>query len=112
MIFNVVVDALIRNWVTVVVLIEAGSEVLGDKTQELEAFFYADDVLVVYPQVERLQREFNVLTDIFYQVGLHTNMWKMVIMACCQCYNPGRLSKPAYMGRMMGFITLYQEILW
>ena len=79
-IFNVVVDAVMRNWVMVVVTTEAGAEGIRETIQELVDFFYADDGLVALPQTERLQREFNVLIDIFHLIGIWKNVWKMVIM--------------------------------
>ena len=84
-IFNVVLDAVIRHWVTVVALAEAGVEVLRDTIQELADFFYADDALVASLPPEKFQRTFNVLTDLFDQVGLHTNLHKTVIMDCRLC---------------------------
>ena len=38
-VFNMVVDAVMRHWVTAVALTEALMEVLGDKIQELAVFF-------------------------------------------------------------------------
>ena len=43
---------------------------LGLKIIELEAYFYADDGLIVSTQPERLQRVFDVLTSIFDRVNL------------------------------------------
>ena len=84
-IFNVVVDAVIRHWVTVVALAEAGVEVLRDTIQELADFFYADDALVASLPPEKFQRAFNVLADLFDQFGLHTNVHKTVSMDCRPC---------------------------
>ena len=47
-VFNVVVDAVIWHWVTVVAPTEAGAEVLGDTIQDLAEFFYLDDGLVAW----------------------------------------------------------------
>ena len=80
-IFNAVVGVLIRHWVMMMVLTEAGLEGVREKIQKLVAFFYADDGPVVFPRPERLQMEFNVLTDLFDQVGIHTNMRNTVRMA-------------------------------
>ena len=46
MVFNVVVDSVIRHWLTVVAPTEVGTEGLGETIQELAAFFYMDDGLV------------------------------------------------------------------
>ena len=49
-IFNVVVDAVIRHWVTVVMPIEAGMGGLGLTIIDLVSYFYADNGLVASPQ--------------------------------------------------------------
>ena len=89
-VFNVVVDAVIRHWVTVSVPIEVGEEGLRDSIEELMVFFFADDGLVALPRTERFQRLLNVLTDLFDQVGFRTNMRKTVRLAFWTCNIPGR----------------------
>ena len=81
-IFNMVVDAIIRHWVAVVDPTKYGTEGLGLPIQDLEAYFYANNVLVVLTHPERLQRAFNVLTGLFDRVGLRKNTRKTVSMAC------------------------------
>ena len=76
-----VVDAMIRHWVMAVAPTKPGAEGLGETIQELVAFFYADDGLVASPQTDRFQRAFKVLTDLFDQVGLLTNVRKKVSIA-------------------------------
>ena len=53
-VFNVVLDAVIRKWVMVVAMTEEGTEGIGEKIQDLEAFFYAYYRLVASPWTERL----------------------------------------------------------
>ena len=84
-IFNVVVDAVIRHCVKAVAMTEARSEGLGETIQELVDFFYADDGIVVSPRLEILQMAFNVLTDLFCWVSLHTNVRKTVSMDFRPC---------------------------
>ena len=55
-------------------------EVLGLSIPDFVAYFYANDCLVTLTQPERLQWAFGVLTCLFDQVGLRTNMRKMVSM--------------------------------
>ena len=50
-IFNMVVDAVIRHWVTVVTSTEAGMGGLGLTIVDLAAYFYADDGFVVSTQL-------------------------------------------------------------
>ena len=85
-IFNMVVETIVCQWVTVVAVIEAGSEGLITLVQDLVAYFYAGDVIVTLTQTEILQRAFDVLTDLFDRVGLWTNMRKANRMACNPCH--------------------------
>ena len=48
--------------------------------QRLTAYFYTDDVQIVYTRVVRLQRENDVLAEIFDQVGLHKSVRRTVGM--------------------------------
>ena len=50
-IFNLVLDVVIRHWVTVVAPTEAGAEGLREMIQELAAFSYVGDGLVMSPQL-------------------------------------------------------------
>ena len=70
MIFNVVVYSVILQWVTVVAAIEVGAEFLDVSVKDLAEFFYAGDVIIVYTQLDRLQKAFGVLTDLFRRFGL------------------------------------------
>ena len=54
MLFNVVMESVIHHWVTVVALTKDGREGLGLSIRELEAYFYAGDVLVASTQPDRL----------------------------------------------------------
>ena len=94
--FNIVIDAVIRHWVTVVEPNEDGRERLGVSIQDLAAYFYAYDGLVTLNQLERLQRAFSILTGLFDRFGLRTNMRKTVSMACQPYHAPGRMSLEAY----------------
>ena len=91
-----VVDAVISHWVTVVAPTKEEIEGLGLSIQDLAAYFYADDGLVASTQPERLQREFDVLTGLFDQVGLRTNTRKTVIIACQPCHMPGSILVVVY----------------
>ena len=90
-IFNLVVDAVIHHWVTVVTPTEAGTGGLGLTIIDLVAYLYSDDGLVVSTQPERLQRAFDVLAGLFDWVGLQTNTAKTVGIVCQPCHAPGRM---------------------
>ena len=87
-IFNVVMDASIRHWVTLFTPAEAGIEVFKKTVHDLEVYLYADNGIIALPQTERLQRLFDVLTYGFEWGGLRTNVRKKVIMACHPCHTP------------------------
>ena len=72
MIFNVVVDAVLHHWVSVVAEAdgEVGPEVFGQYMQRMAAYFYADDGIILSMSVARLQRAFDILTDLFDWVDL------------------------------------------
>ena len=88
--FNMVVDAVIYHWVTVVGGHQegAGQEGLGTTIQALSALFYADDGFVASPESARLQGAFDALKGLFDRVGLRTNKGKTVSMACRPCHTP------------------------
>ena len=90
--FNVFVDAVLRHWVTVVVPTKNGREGLGLSIRDLVAYLYAGNGLVTSTQLERLQRVFDVITEIFDRVGLMTNTRKTVSMVYQPCHAPGRIS--------------------
>ena len=46
------------------------------------AFFYADDRMVASKYLGWIQSTLDTLTGIFYRVGLHTNIYKIVEMVC------------------------------
>ena len=70
-----VVDTVIRHWVTVVVLggQEGTGQGLGESIQTLAALFYANNGLVASLEISRLQGAFDFLMCLFDQVGLRTN---------------------------------------
>ena len=103
-VFNVVVYTMIRNWVTVVAPTEAGADGLGETIQELEVFSCADCRLVASPQLERLHRVFDILTDLFGWLGLRTNIRKMLIIAFRPCFIPVVFTKSAYMQLVTGIV--------
>ena len=50
--------------------------------QRLADHFYVYNGLLALMQETRLQRVFDTLPELFYKVGLHTNVAKMVNMDC------------------------------
>ena len=79
--FNLVMDAVIHHWVTVVAPTVDGLEVWDLSLGELVSYFYANNGLVVSTQPERRHRAVYALTGIFVWVILRTNMMKTLSMA-------------------------------
>ena len=101
-IFNVLVDAVVRNWVTVVI---AGAEERGECGQEgrhQSALFYADNGMVALSGPCWLQGASNTLVGLFDRVGLCINVWKTVGMVCRPCQAAGNQSEAAYGRRITG----------
>ena len=81
-IFNVVMDAFILHWVTVVTPTYVGMGGPGTTIIDLVEYFYSKNGLMVSTQPERLQMDFDVLTGLFDRVVLLTNTSKTVGMVC------------------------------
>ena len=97
-IFNLVVDAIVREWVRG---LWEEHDLGFEDVRQLLACFYADDALVVARNPEHLQITCGVLITLFDQVGLETNTTKAEAMV----FLPGRIRTPltaeAYGARMV-----------
>ena len=94
-IFNVVVDAVVRHWVTLAV---EEAETQGERGREgrhQAALFYADNGMVASSDPHWLQWAFTAIVGSFDQVGLNTNTGKTVSMTCRLCTAAGNQSKEA-----------------
>ena len=101
-IFNVVVDVVVRHWVSVMV---EGAEERGKHGKEgmhQNALLYANDCMVVSSELRWLQGAFITLVGLFDRVGLRTNVRKTVGMVCRPCQAAGTQSEVVYGRRMMG----------
>ena len=81
-IFNVVVDAVVRHWLTIAV---KEAEKRGERGREVRhqvALFYADDGMLALSDPQWLQWAFMQLVGIFDKVGLKKNCNKTVSMTC------------------------------
>ena len=79
-IFNVVVDAVVRHWVTVIVEDAEERGECGQEGRHHAALFYADNVMVALSDHRWIQGAFNNLVGLFDRVGLRTNVRKTVGM--------------------------------
>jgi hypothetical protein len=69
-IFNIMVDAIVREWIRILVGDEAASDGLKDAIRLLLAIFYADDGYIASRDKHQLQEAIDVLVDLFDRVGL------------------------------------------
>jgi hypothetical protein len=86
--FNVLVDAVAREWLRE---LRKGSALEPDEIDHLMAtffaIFYVDDAYLASHDPEFLQRALDVIVGLFSRVGLETNAQKMQTMIC----TPGRI---------------------
>ena len=100
--FNVVVDAVVRHWVTVII---DDAEERGDRGQEgrhQAALFYTENGMIASSDPRWIQGAFNNLVGLFYMVSLRTNVGKTVSMVYRPCQAAGTKSEAAYGRRIMG----------
>ena len=109
-IFNVVVDAVVRNWVhRIMEEAEARGET-GREGQHQAALFYADDGMVISSDPAWIQGAFTALLGLFERMGLRTNVGKTVSMV----FRPfqagaGNRTEEAYGRRITGEGRSYSE---
>jgi hypothetical protein len=91
-IFNIVVDAVVREWHH-----QLQSEGLDDVVRTI---FYADDGHIYSINADALQRATDIIADLFERMGLKTNPTKTKAMICAPNPSITRISSPAYQRRM------------
>ena len=89
----------------------AGTEGFRQEVQKLAAYFYADNEFLTLTCTSRLHQHFYTLKQLFDLVGLHTNVVKMVRMACQPCLALRGHSVEAYGLHMTGEGHTNQEWL-
>ena len=108
-IFNVVVDAVIRHWVTGVIAEAEARGDLGKEGRHQAALFYANNNMVASSDPGWIQGAFNTLLGLFDKVGLQTNLGKIFGMVCHPCQAAGNLTTEAYRRRVTGVGPTYRE---
>ena len=128
-IFNVVVDAVVCHWESLMLEEREGGDIRDDegdgaqtagrmiwdqdncqcradeghqRLTEKAEFFYANDGMVASTDPGWLQSEFDRLTGLFEWVGLWTNVRKTVGMVCWPFHAAGVRADDAYTRRMTG----------
>ena len=98
-IFNIIVDAVIREW-----------ENKSTTNQSLvENLFYADDGLIMSENPEDAQTTLNIFTDGFARIGLNMNAVKTEAMVLQGGKIYGSISQEAYDRRATGVGTTHRE---
>jgi hypothetical protein len=100
--FNIVVDAVVRYWLSLVLDGTETDDGLGRSVAEQLALFYADDGLIGARNHEWLQTALDCLISLFERMGLRTNTSKTKAMTCTPGYISGRVSSPTYKRRREG----------
>ena len=108
-IFNVVVDAVVRHWVTLEVEEAEKRGERGKEGRHQADLFYADNGMVAPYDPRWLQWAFNALVGLFERVGLCTNVGKTVSMTCRPYPAAGNQSEVAYGRKMTGEGPTYCE---
>ena len=108
-ILNVVVDAVVRHWVTMALAEAEKRWERGNKVRQQAVLFYADDSMVASSDPRWLQWAFDTLVSLFERVGLQTNVRKTVTMVCRPCQAAGTKLVAAYREKMTGEVSNYQE---
>ena len=102
-IFNVVVDAVVRNWVQRIMEEEEARGETGREGRHQAALFYADDGMVVSSDPAWLQGAFTNLVGIFDRVGVRKNVRNTASMVCQPCQaGEGNRTEEAYMRIITG----------
>ena len=108
-IFNVVVYAVVRHWVTLDLEEAEKRGERGKDCRHQAALFYAKDGMVAFSNPRWLQWDFDALVSLFERVGLRKNVGKTVSMVCQPCQAAGTQSEAAYGRKMMGEGPSYRE---
>jgi hypothetical protein len=84
---NVVINAVVREWLCQTLGAEAARQGLGNLVRTQMVAFYVDDRVLLARCPEWLQSSFNILISLFKCIGLCSNAQKMKVMTCV----PGKI---------------------
>ena len=101
-ILNVVVDSVVRHWVSLVVWGAGGQGGWGREVPHRSDLFYAYDGLVVSTDPDWLKGGFDTLTRLFDRVGLQNNVGKTVRVLCRPWCAVGTKLEAAYERQITG----------
>ena len=101
-IFNIMVDAVVREWLRQTLGNEAITSGIGEEIRSFLAAFYADDGILQSWDPIRLQTAADILVGLFERVGLKTNTSKTQAMVCTLGKMRQCQSQAVYNRRMTG----------
>jgi hypothetical protein len=86
--FNIIVDAVIREWMRIMrETLDDSDGQLAVRIEALFAIFYVDDGYIASKDAEFLQEALDIIVETFKRVGLATNTKKTQAMVC----TPGKI---------------------
>ena len=103
--FNIMVDAIVREWLRQVLGPEAARQGYGEEVRAFLVIFHADDAAITSRDPERLQAALNILVGLFERVGLHTNTTKTKVMVCVSGKIRTRWSEETYQNYREGLVA-------
>ena len=103
--FNILVDAVVREWLRQVLGEDAAQHGVGDEVARFCALFYIDDAIAQDRDRARLQTAADILADLFDRVGLRTNTSKTKVMVCVPGKIRTRLTEESYIESRLGLYT-------
>ncbi|KAL9183034.1 hypothetical protein ACHAXT_004821 [Thalassiosira profunda] len=106
--FNILVDAIVREWLTLLVGSDAVEGISAELMRTILAIFYADDAFLASRDPEELQRALDIVVELFDRVGLRTNTTKTQAMICIPGKIRTRLSSDSYFRSRSGLMSAAQ----
>ncbi|KAL9183027.1 hypothetical protein ACHAXT_004814 [Thalassiosira profunda] len=106
--FNILVDAIVREWLTLLVGSDAVEGISAELMRTILAICYADDAFLASRDPEELQRALDILVELFDRVGLRTNTTKTQAMICIPGKIRTRLSSDSYFRSRSGLMSAAQ----
>ena len=94
--FNIVVDAVVREWLRRALGEEAAKDGVAQMAARFIALFYVDDGFIASRDPVLLQKCLDILVAVFERVGLYTNVQKTKSMTCLPGKIRGRFSNETY----------------
>ena len=102
---NVMVDAVIREWLRQVLGTKAAKHGYGDSVAIFLAIFYADDAVIAARDPVLLQKVLDNLVGLIERVRLRTNTLKTKVMTCLPGKIQTRHSTATYNHSRVGLST-------